>query len=70
MTIEAKLGIAFERLHSETRVDRRRFIRTHGTAQLFGIFINDINDINNYIAYTVSREISYKPYNAYLPYEL
>ena len=69
MVIEAKFGIAFG-LPSETRVDRYRFFRTHGVAQLFGIFINGINDINNYIVYTVSREISYKPYNAYLPYEL
>ena len=64
MVIEAKLGIAFERLHSETRVDRHRVIRADGADRLFGLFINDINDINNHIVYTVSREVSYRPYNA------
>lgn len=58
MAIEAKLGIAFERLHSETRVDRHRFIRADDTDRLFGLLINDINDINNHIVYTVSREVS------------
>lgn len=39
-------------------------IHVHGADRLFGVFINHINDINNYILYTVSGEASCKPYNA------
>jgi len=39
-------------------------IHVHGADRLFGAFINHINDINNCIVYTVSGEVSYKPYNA------
>lgn len=42
----------------------RGVIRAHGTDRLFGVFINNINGINNYIFYTVTGEVSYKSYNA------
>lgn len=35
-----------------------------GTAQLLGVFVNYINDINNYIVHAVNKEVSYKPYKA------